>query len=113
MLVSLKAAKVTGRTASEILIATINTLGQNPEEYSVSDSLIRRARQRNGKTMAQHLKQDFETTCPLEIHCNGKLNENVTGYENVDRLSVLISGQGVDKLLGIPKLARRTGQNIG
>src|SRR5678815_928754 len=62
--------------------------------------------------MAENLLKDFKTNCPLQIHWDGKLMEDITGHENIERLPVLISGLGVDKLLGVPKLTRGTGKNI-
>ena len=47
---------------------------------------------------------------PLTVHWDGKLLEDITGKETVDRLPVLISGLGVDQLLGVPKLLAGTGE---
>lgn len=38
--------------------------------------------------------------------------EDITGHEVVDRLPVLVSGEGVDQLLCIPKLKSGEGENI-
>ena len=37
--------------------------------------------------------------------------EDISGEEVVDRLPVLVSGNGVDQLLGVPKLSSGTGEN--
>ncbi|GBP45069.1 hypothetical protein EVAR_33174_1 [Eumeta japonica] len=35
---------------------------------------------------------------PLTVHWDGKLIEDITGHKTVDRLPILVSGQGVDQL---------------
>ena len=37
--------------------------------------------------------------------------KDITGEEVVDRLPVFVSGNGVDQLLGVPKLTSGTGEN--
>src|SRR6218665_2537512 len=48
---------------------------------------------------------------PLVVHWDGKLLQDLTGKEHVDRLPVLVSGHGVNKLLGVPKLTSGKGEN--
>ena len=54
---------------------------------------------------------EFVPNCPLLLHWDGKILLEIFGSWEVDRLPVLISGDGIDKLLGAPKLASRTGLN--
>src|SRR6218665_102077 len=49
---------------------------------------------------------------PLVVHWDGKLLQDLTGKEHVDRLPVLVSGHGVNKLLGVSKLTSGTGENM-
>jgi hypothetical protein len=56
------------------------------------------------------LKSEFSTSVSLTVHWDGKLMEDLTSKENVDHLPVLISGAGVEQLLGVPKLASGTGE---
>ena len=37
--------------------------------------------------------------------------QDLMGKEHVDRLPILVTGLGVHKLLGVPKLVGRTGEN--
>ena len=48
------------------------------------------------------LEVEFASGIPLTIHWDGKLMEDLTGKQHVDRLPVLVSGVGVDQLLGVP-----------
>ena len=82
MLTSLDAAKVSDRAACQILIPAIDALGQKAEDYSVSYSSIRRARQRNRKIGAENMKLDFKATSPLVIHWDGKLIEDVISHDS-------------------------------
>ena len=60
--------------------------------------------------MAINLRSEFSTSVPLTVHWDGKLMEDLTSYEHVDRLPVLISGVGVEQLLGVPMLPSGTGE---
>ncbi|GBP27014.1 hypothetical protein EVAR_11247_1 [Eumeta japonica] len=60
--------------------------------------------------IAESLKKEFKSETPLTVHWDGKLIEDITGHETVDRLPILVSGNGVDQLLSVPKLNRGTGE---
>lgn len=112
LLASLDVSKVSDRSASLIMIPTVSNLGQNPQDYNISYSSIRRARQKFRKEIAENLKAELKRDVPLTIHWDGKLIQDITGDEIVDRLPILVSGNGVDQLLGVPKLASGTGENM-
>jgi len=59
--------------------------------------------------MASRLKSEFSLFVPLTVHWDGKLMKDLTGKEHVKRVPVLISGVGVEQLLGVPKLALGAG----
>lgn len=42
------------------------------------------------------------------VHWDGKILLEIFGQGKVDRLPVLVSGDGAEKLLGVPKLAAGT-----
>ena len=48
------------------------------------------------------MKAELKCDVPLTIHWNGKLLEDINAENVVDRLPVLVSGNGVDQLLGVP-----------
>jgi len=62
------------------------------------------------QSVAQSLKSDFKPTVSLTIHCDGKLLEDITGKQTVERLPILVSGEGIDELLAVPKLPAGTGE---
>ncbi|CAB0016747.1 unnamed protein product [Nesidiocoris tenuis] len=82
-------------------------------QYNVNSSSIRRARMKYRATYANNLKRAFNPEeIPLTIHWDGKMLEDITGHETVDRLPILASGNNVDQLLAVPKLASGTGESI-
>lgn len=42
--------------------------------------------------------------CPVNIHWDYRLIEEGTGHETVDRLSILVTGQGLDQLLAVSEV---------
>ena len=48
------------------------------------------------------IKDSFAPDVPLIVHWDGKLLPDLTGKEKVDRLPVLVSGEGTMKLLSVP-----------
>ena len=80
----------------------------------MSDSniyLIARNRKKARLECAEAAKDDFMPDCPLVVHWDGKILPEITGRGKTDRLPVLVSGDGFEKLLGVPKLAAGTGIN--
>ena len=59
--------------------------------------------------VASKLRAEFRPEVPLTIHWDGKILEDIAGRETVDRLPILVSGEGVEQLLNVPKLDAGTG----
>jgi hypothetical protein len=59
------------------------------------------------------MKDICEPTCPLVLHWDGKILPKIFGEGSVDRMPVLVSGDGMEKLLGVPKMRSETGENEG
>lgn len=107
---SLDVAKLSDRGAAVVITPVLQNLGHNPAEYKVSYASIRRERMKHRKAIAEGLKAEFRSEVPLTIHWDGKLLPDITGKETVDRLPILVSGDGVDQLLAVPKLPSGTGE---
>ena len=60
--------------------------------------------------MAAEIMMKFSPLVPLVVHWDGKLLPDLTGHESVDWLPVVVTGNKVQQLLGVPKLASGTGQ---
>ena len=61
-----------------------------------------------------HMEFQSRDRCPLVIHWDGKMMENSTDKQSpkssVDRLAVVVTGDEVEKILGIVKLPSGTGK---
>ena len=58
---------------------------------------------------AELTKQGFAPKYPLVVHWDVKILPEICGYGEVDRLPVLVSGDGEERLIGVPKLSAGTG----
>ncbi len=111
---ALDRTKVSDRNATYIIAAAAESLGLNPASLAINKESIRRARHKHRELAAKEIQASFDPNCPLTVHWDGKmlpaLMSTGTGTELVDRLAVLVSGEGTMKLLGVPKLSNGTGQ---
>ena len=101
--------KLTDRQGVHVLSAAARSLGHNPEELVINRESFRRARRKFREQAAAEIRAAFKPAVPLAVHWDGKLlppSDGVGGQ--VDRLPVLVSGHGVQKLLAVPKLATGT-----
>ena len=108
---ALDRAQVTDRAAALILTEAANSLNCSPADININRSSIRRQRKLCRARFAASIKNDFSVDVPLVVHWDGKLLQDLTGKKHVDRLPILVSGYGVNKLLGVPKLVGGTGEN--
>lgn len=62
------------------------------------------------KLVTETDKDTFYVECPLLLHWDGKLLPDIGGAEEtVDRIAVIVTGNGIEKLLAVPKIGRGTG----
>ncbi|GBM56885.1 hypothetical protein AVEN_227383-1 [Araneus ventricosus] len=103
--------KVSDRKAVCVVAETARSLGYEVDEIALSRSSIRRERMKHRSNMFQQLKTEFqEKDAKLTVHWDGKLLQNLTGKEKVDRFPVIVSGKSVHQLLTVAKLASGTGE---
>ena len=100
----------TNRDAVHLIKATAQCLGYNPNELVINRESFRRDRQKFRAAMAEDIKKSFKPSVPLTVHWDGKIVPAVDGGPAVDRLPVLVSGDGVEKLLAVPCLPNGTGE---
>jgi hypothetical protein len=106
---ALDRTQVSARNAAHVLAAAAQSLGHNPEHLALNRESIRRARRQHREAIAAEIKASFTPNVPLTVHWDGKMLPALESKENVDRLAILVSGDGVVKLLGVPQLANGTG----
>ena len=109
---SLDRGKVSNRVAMRTIAATMQSLGAPIEKFSISVTTFHRARTDYRETHYNETKENFKPDVPLVVHWDGKMIANIEGSGNVERLSVLVTGRGVEKLLGVPKLPDSKGEAI-
>ena len=106
---ALDRSKISDRSATYVLAATAQSLGCNIKDIAVNRESIRRARRQQREIIAKQIHDSFDPQVPLTVHWDGKMLPALTGNESVDCLAVLVSGEGVMKLLGVPPLENGTG----
>lgn len=104
--------KTSDREAVRLLIPVAAALGCDPASVSLSRSTVRRMRKNARKEHTESVRADFSPNCPLVVHWDGKILPEIDGVGKVDRLPVLVSGEDVNKLLGVPKLPSGTADHI-
>ena len=107
---ALDRAKVSDRKATSLLFETAKAFGDNIENLNINRSTIRRQRQLQRKNLALKLKAEFSSDMPLSVHWDGKLMQDLISYKHIDRLPILVSGNGVSQLLRVQKIPNGTGK---
>lgn len=97
--------KTSDREAVRLMAPLAAALGHDPSSLPLSRSTIHRVRKKARKDHAEASKAEFAPEYPLVIHWDGKILPEIAGMGKVDRLPVLVSGDGMEKLLGVPKLS--------
>ena len=100
---------VSDRQALRIVAATASSLGHDPKELVLNPESIRQSRAKCRASMAEEIKQSFSPKTPLTVHWDGKILPQ-DEISRGDRLAILVTGQGVEKLLGVPRLRVGTGE---
>jgi hypothetical protein len=106
---ALDRTQTSSRNATYVLSELASGLGHDVSDLNINRTSIQRARSTHRANAAHVIKSEFDASVPLTVHWDGKLMEDLTTNEHVDRLPVLVSGVGVEKLLGVPKLSSSTG----
>lgn len=110
---ALDRTKLSDRKATFVIAETVKSLGLGIDDIALNRDTIRRERIKQRSEQATALQDKFKTTCnvPLVVHWDGKLIADLTSKEKIDRLPVIVSGNGVYSLLTVAKLARGTGED--
>ena len=98
------------RDAVHLISAAARSLGHDPNQLVINRESFRRDRRKFRAVAAAEIKKSFKPSVPLTVHWDGKIIPTADGGPAVDRLPVLVSGDGVEKLLAVPSLPNGTGQ---
>ena len=111
---ALDRTKISDRNAVYALASFSVAVGQNPSELALNRWSIRRNRMKHRYETILKLKESFGENIrdvPLVVHWDSKLLPDISGkQEKINRLPILVSGQGVERLLNVPKLPNGTGE---
>lgn len=110
LMATLDRTKLSSRQAAFVLAETAKSLGHDISELNVNRMSIHRHRQKNRAKFVSEYKQNFHCSGPITVHWDGKLMLDLTGRKHVDRLPVIVTGDGVRQMLGVPKLAAGTAE---
>ncbi len=108
---ALDRTKISDRNATYVLAAAAESLGHSLEDITLNKESIRTARRRHRETVANEIRVSFAPQVPLTVHWDGKMLPSLMSKESVERLAVIVSGEGVMKLLGVPKIPDGTGES--
>ncbi|KAG0711860.1 hypothetical protein GWK47_019706 [Chionoecetes opilio] len=107
---ALDRTRISDRTAVHLFTAV------HGADATPARSTVRRHRRSAREKMAKEIKAEMTVNVPavpLIIHWNGKLVEGMAGEGIASDLPILVSGDGIQKLLMVPKLAAGTGVLTG
>ena len=112
---ALDRTRTTTRQAMMIVTPALAAAGVDVSQLTLSRASLMDARNNSRETLAAAVRQNFQPSVPLVAHFDGKLLPNFDGGKRVlqDCMPVVVSGFGVEKLLGIPKLPVGTGTLMG
>ncbi|XP_076042026.1 uncharacterized protein LOC143025930 [Oratosquilla oratoria] len=108
---------VSHRKAMHQLGAQAKSIGIDIEPIILSQTSIYRYRKKNREEAANSIKADIMTRIPrdtpLMLYGDGKLLPDITvassGREKAERIAILALGDGVEFLLGVPKIGSSSG----
>ncbi|KAG7173569.1 hypothetical protein Hamer_G027153 [Homarus americanus] len=97
------------RNAVFVAGAVTQALGHDIADMSFSRSTIRRYRASGRKQAAETDRKSFSPDEPLLLHWDGKLLPDVQNT-TASRIAIVVTFNGQEKLLGVPKKERETGE---
>lgn len=106
---SLDRVNLFDRNVMLVVRAIAQGLGTPISDISLLHSTICRNRYQSRQTIVETDKACFSSQKPLVLHWDGKLLHTIVrGVQKVDRVSVLVRGDGLEKLLKIPEIKKGT-----
>lgn len=111
---ALDKCKISDRDAIHIITACIEAASLSLDDFVLSRSSIKRAREHLRKEGNNKIKSKlFDLNLDfVVIHWDSKILPDITGKANVDRLPVVATAPSLEQLLGVPGLTSGTGLEI-
>lgn len=108
---ALDRTQISDRKAAMVITETVKSLGKDPAEFNINRTSIRKKRMKARILFKSNVQKNLKANIPLTVHWDGKMLVDLTSKEQVDRLAILVSGPGVNQLLGVPKIHSGTGES--
>ena len=109
---ALDRTRTSDRSAVHILHAAAEAYSPIPSNLAINRQSIRRYRRRVREDVAKEIRETFAPGVPLVVHWDGKIIVDSTETTAAERLPILVSGDGVNKLLGVPRLPSGKGDDV-
>lgn len=108
---ALDRCKISDRNAMYILMTAAEALGHNIENLILNRSSLRDRRRQFRLERQEEIKEKFALmdSSILVVHWDGKLLPATVGVETVDRLAIIVTYDGEEKLLGVPGISTSSG----
>ncbi|KAK3920028.1 Na(+)-translocating NADH-quinone reductase subunit E [Frankliniella fusca] len=82
----------------------------DPKSVKISRNLIRRKREKARNAVWLRIRQSFRPSVPLTVHADGIKVRDLKGRSKVERLPVIVTGKGVDQMLGAHIIESSSGE---
>ncbi|XP_065223043.1 uncharacterized protein LOC135847444 [Planococcus citri] len=113
LVAALDQCRLSIRDSVFVIGAVAEALGHNIDQLSISKSSIQRIRTSEREKRAKVIKQNFQNQVPdvVTVHWDGKLLPGLDQRcSKEERLPILITFEGKEQLLAVPKLENSTGE---
>ena len=108
---ALDRVKLPDRGGMYFVTSVPKAFGYPLDNLTLPRNTIGRSRVAIQKQEAEAERSSFLTEFPLLLHWDGKLLPDISGAkEIVNRIVVIVTGNGIEKLLAVPKIRRETGE---
>ena len=109
---ALDRCKISDRNAIHLLIAAAEALGCDASKLILNRTSFQQRRKKFRKQRHTEIRENFKLRdcSALVLHWDGKLLPALAGIETVDRLSILVTSEGKEQLLGVPEIPSSTGE---
>lgn len=112
LVAALDRCQLSVRDSVFIIEATIEALGHNTDDFSISKSSIHRIRTEMRRERAEAIKVNFQNNIPdtVTVHWDGKLLSALDSRKSKEeRLPIVISYDNNEQLIAVPKLDSSSG----
>lgn len=103
---ALDRCNVENRDAVYVLAAAAKSMGQNPENMVINRESFRKSRNVHRQQKATQILERFDPSTPLVLHWDGKMMPNAELNQKVDRIAIVVTGDGVSQHLATPYLVQ-------